>query len=189
VPKPSPQEFSLLLQAWSQGNKSALDRLIPMVYDELHRLAHHYLAMEKAGHSLQTSALVNEAYIRLVDASRMHWRDRAHFFGIAAKLMRQILVDFARKRSYQKRASGTQELSLDDPLAVGAASEENILRLDEATKALAEFDARKAKVVELRFFGGLNVEETAEVLNVARITVIRDWKMAKLWLLRELRRG
>ncbi len=186
---PSPQEFSLLLQAWSGGDESALDRLMPMVYDELHRLAHHYMLREEAGHTLQTTALVNEAYLRLVDANRVQWRDRVHFFAIAAKLMRQILVDFARKRSCQKRGGRVREVSLGKAALMGPDGSVDLIRLNDALTSLSELDPRKAKVVELRFFGGLSLEETAEVLEVTRMTVSRDWKMAKLWLLKELRRG
>ena len=185
-----PQELSSLLRAWSNGDGSALDKLIPLVSDELHRLAHRYMARERAGHNtLQTTALVNEAYLRLIDADQVHWQDRAHFFAIAAKLMRRILVDFARTRGYQKRGGNVRKVTLDEALVVSPEPDEELVRLDDALNALAEFDARKARVVELRYFGGLSVEETAEVLKVASITVMRDWNMAKLWLLKELRRG
>jgi RNA polymerase sigma factor (TIGR02999 family) len=144
---------------------------------------------ERASHTLQTTALVNEAYIRLVDAQTVEWRDRAHFFGIAAKLMRRILVDFARSRGYQKRGGKQRKVALDESALISPEPEEDLVRLDDALESLAEFDARKAQVVELRYFGGLSVEETAEVLKVSQITVIRDWNMAKLWLLRELKQG
>ncbi len=185
-----PQELSSLLRAWSGGDESAFDKLMPLVYDELHRLAHRYMARERAGHNtLQTTALVNEAYLRLIDADQVQWQDRVHFFAIAAKLMRRILVDFARTRGYQKRGGNVQKLTLDETLVPSPKPDEQLVRMDDALNALAEFDARKARVVELRFFGGLSVEETAEVLKVAPITVIRDWNMAKLWLLKELQRG
>jgi RNA polymerase sigma factor (TIGR02999 family) len=144
---------------------------------------------ERTGHTLQTTALVNEAYIRLVDAQTVEWRDRAHFFGIAAKLMRRILVDFARSRGYQKRGGQHKMVALDESALISPEPEEDLVRLDDALNALAEFDARKAQVVELRYFGGLSVEETAEALKISGITVIRDWNMAKLWLLRELKRS
>jgi RNA polymerase sigma factor (TIGR02999 family) len=186
--KPSPhQEFTALLRAWSRGDGAALDKLIPLVHEELRRLAHSYMRRERAGHTLQTTALVNEAYLRLVDTNLVQWRDRAHFFGIAARLMRQILVDFARSRGYQKRGGGLRQVSLDEALLVSPEPDEDFVRLDDALNALAEFDARKARVVELRYFGGLSVEETAEVLEVSGITVIRDWNIAKLWLLKELK--
>ncbi len=181
-----PQELSSLLRAWSGGDQAALDKLIPMVYDELHRLAHRYMARERAGHTLQTTALVNEAYLRLLDADQIHWKDRAHFFAISAKLMRRILVDFARTRSYQKRGGNVTKVTFDETCVIGCSTNEDLVKLDDALKALAEFDQRKANVVELRFFGGLSVEETAQLLKVAPITVMRDWNMAKLWLLREL---
>jgi RNA polymerase sigma factor (TIGR02999 family) len=182
-----PHEFSVLLRAWSGGDESALDKLIPLVHGELHRLAHAYMRRERAGHTLQTTGLVNEAYVRLVDARLLHWQDRAHFFGIAAKLMRRILVDYARSRGYGKRGGGATKVSLDEALLVSPEPEDDLVRLDEALKRLQEFDPRKARVVELRYFGGLSVEETAEVLKVSVITVKRDWKMARLWLLKELK--
>jgi RNA polymerase sigma factor (TIGR02999 family) len=171
-----PEELSSLLRAWSDGDESALDRLMPLVYDELHRLAHRYMARERAGHNtLQTTALVNEAYLRLIDAAKVRWQDRAHFFAIAAKLMRRILVDFARERGYQKRGGDVRKVALDEALVVSPEPDRDLVRLDDALNALAEFDPRKAKVVELRYFGGLSVDETAEVLKIAGITVIRDW--------------
>ncbi len=181
-----PKELSSLLRAWSGGDQAALDKLIPLVYDELHRLAHRYMARERAGHTLQTTALVNEAYLRLLDADQIRWKDRAHFFAISAKLMRRILVDFARTRSYQKRGGNVTKVTLDETCVIVCSTNEDLVKLDDALNALAEFDQRKANVVELRFFGGLSVEETAELLKVAPITVMRDWNMAKLWLLREL---
>jgi len=183
----SPLELSTLLRAWSSGDESALDRLVPLVYDELHRLAHRYMARERAGHTLQTTALLNEAYLRLIDADNVQWKDRAHFFAIAAKLMRRILVDFARTRGYQKRGGNLQRVSFDEALVIAHVPSEDLVKLDDALKALAEIDPRKAQVVELRYFGGLSVEETAEVLKVASITVIRDWNMAKLWLFKEMK--
>ena len=184
-----PQELSSLLRAWSNGDESALNELMPLVYDELHRLAHRYMARERAGHNtLQTTALVNEAYLRLIDADQVEWQDREHFFAIAAKLMRRILVDFARSRGYQKRGGNARKVTLDEALVVSPEPDQGLVKLDDALNALAEFDPRKARVVELRYFGGLTVEETARVLKIAVITVIRDWNMAKLWLLNELKR-
>jgi RNA polymerase sigma factor (TIGR02999 family) len=188
VRRSPPQELSSLLRAWSSGDESALDKLMPLVYEELHRLAHRYMARERAGHNtLQTTALVNEAYLRLIDADQVRWQDRAHFFAIAAKLMRRILVDFARTRGYQKRGGKAHKVTLDEGLIVSPEPDRNLIKLDDALIALAEFDPRKVRVVELRYFGGLSVEETAEVMKLAPITVIRDWNMAKLWLLKELK--
>ena len=183
-----PQELSTLLRAWSSGDESALEKLMPLVYAELHRLAHRYMVRERAGHNtLQTTALVHEAYFKLIDAGRIHFQDRGHFFAIASKLMRRILVDFARTRGYQKRGGDVHKVALDEALVVSPEPDRDLVKLDEALNALAEFDPRKAKVVELRYFGGLSVEETAEALGIAGITVIRDWNMAKLWLLKELK--
>ncbi len=178
-----------MLRAWSNGDESALDKLMPLVNDELHRLARRYMARERRGHNtLQTTALVNEAYLRLIDAHEVEWQDRVHFFAIAAKLMRRILVDFARTRRYQKRGGDVRKVTLDEALAVSLEADQDLVGLNDALNALAKFDARKARVVELRYFGGLSVEETAAVLKVAPITVMRDWNMAKLWLLKELKR-
>jgi len=182
---PSRENVTQLLRAWSDGHQEALEKLMPLVYDELRRLARHYMRRERPGHILQTSALVNEAYLRLVDASQVNWQNRAHFFAISAELMRRILVDFARAQQSQKRGGGTPAVSLDEELDV---SEQrlDLAALDDALKALAVLDPRKSRLVELRFFGGLSVEETAEVLQVSPETVKRDWKLAKVWLLREL---
>jgi RNA polymerase sigma factor (TIGR02999 family) len=185
----SPQEVSLLLHAWRGGDKAALDKLMPLVYNELHRLAHHYMVRERAGRTLQTTALVNEAYLRLVDLKRIDWQDRAHFFAIAASFMRRDLVDFARSRGYQKRGGDALKVSLDEALFVSPEQGADLVKLDEALSALADFDERKAKVVELRFFGGMTEDETAEVLHVSRETVKRDWRLAKVWLLCELTDG
>ncbi len=185
----SPQEVSLLLRAWRGGDESALEKLVPLVYDELRRLAHRYMLRERSGHTLQTTALVNEAYLRLVDLKHIEWQDRAHFYAISAKFMRRILVDFARSHGYQKRGGDAKKVSLDESLLVSPGPGEELIRIDEALSALAEFDARKAKVVELRFFGGMTEEETAEVLHVSRETVKRDWRLAKNWLLCELTDG
>jgi len=184
-----PQEVTQLLHAWRRGDGTALDRLIPIVYDELRRLAHCYMARERARNTLQTTALIHEAYLRLVDARQVDWKNRVHFFAISANVMRRILVDFARTRGYQKRGGKVRKISLDEGLLVSPEPHEDLVGLNDALNALAEFDARKARVVELRYFGGLSVEETAEVLKVSGITVIRDWNMAKLWLLKELKQG
>jgi RNA polymerase sigma factor (TIGR02999 family) len=184
---PSPHITELLL-AWNKGDDQALDRLMPLVHDELHRLAHHYIAGERPGHPLQTTALVNEAYLRLIDSSRVRWHNRAHFFAVSAQLMRRILVDMARARQKLKRGGGAIQVALDEAAVLAHEPSADLVALDEALNTLAAFDERKSKVVELRFFGGLSVEETAEVLKVSAVTVMRDWGLAKAWLLRELER-
>ena len=178
-------EVTQLLRAWSDGQQEALQRLMPLVYEELHRLARHYMSRERSGHILQTTALVNEAFLRLVDARKVNWQNRAHFFAISASLMRRILVDFARTYQSQKRGAGVRPVSLDEGLDV---TEErlDLAFLDDALKTLAALDPRKSRVVELRFFGGLSMEEVAEVLQVSPETAKRDWKLAKAWLLREM---
>jgi len=181
-------EITQLLLAWNEGDDQALDRLMPLVHDELHLLAHRYMAGERTGHPLQTTALVNEAYLRLIDSSRVRWQNRAHFFAVSAQLMRRILVDAARSRRKLKRGGDAIHVSLDEALSVSNEPAAAVIALDEALTALAAFDVRKSKVVELRFFGGLSVDETAEVLNVSVMTVMRDWSFAKAWLLRELER-
>ena len=181
---PRCEDVSDLLSAWSDGDEQALDRLTPIVYDELRRLARYYMSTERAGHSLQTTALVNEAYLRLTDCKRMRWENRSHFFGVSAQLMRRILVDHARRHNL-KRGAGVQHVSLEEGAVVGD-RDDDLVALDESLHALARFDSRKARVVELRFFGGLSVEETAEVLKISPITVMRDWNTAKAWLYREL---
>lgn len=186
---PSPQEVTQLLLAWSQGQSSALDRLIPLVYDELKRLAHRYIAGERPDHSLQTTALVNEAYMRLIDCRRVRWQNRAHFFAVSAQLMRRILVDIARSRGYLKRGAGVRRLSLEKSPDLFKQADPDLVALDDALNALAAIDPRKSRVIELRFFGGLTAEETAEVLKVSPDTVLRDWKLARIWLHRELSRG
>jgi RNA polymerase sigma-70 factor, ECF subfamily len=186
---PSAHEVTGLLQAWSAGDEEALQKLMPLVYEELHRAARRYMARERSGHTLQTTALINEVYLRLVDVRRMSWQNRAHFLGICAQLMRCILIDFARSRRYQKRGGGVPQVTLDEELFVSAQPHTDLMALDDALKGLAVVDERKSRVVELRFFGGLSVKETAEVLKVSSDTVMRDWKMAKVWLLRELERG
>src|SRR6202167_711563 len=178
-------DISTLLRAWSDGDQSALEQLTPVVYDELHRLARRYTKGERSGHSLQTTALVNEAYIRLVDYERMQWQNRAHFFAVSAQLMRRILVEHARRHNL-KRGGHVPHVSLEDTAIVGEERDADLVSLDDAMNTLAQFDARKAQVVEMRFFGGLSVEETAEVLKVSSVTVMRDWSTAKAWLYREL---
>jgi RNA polymerase sigma factor (TIGR02999 family) len=189
MPTLSPQEVTLLLQAWSQGEESALQKLVPLVYEELRRLAHRYMGWEHPGHVLETSALVNEAYLRLTDSKQQHWQNRAHFFAISAQLMRQILVDFARSRHRQKRGGGVQPVSLDEALVLTDEREPDLVALDDALKALGVVDKQKSQVVELRFFGGLSVEETAEVLKVSPDKVMRDWSLARSWLYREMNEG
>jgi RNA polymerase sigma factor (TIGR02999 family) len=185
----SPQEITQLLVAWSQGDEAALEKLTPLVYQELHRLAHRYLGRERTGHTLQTTALVHEAYLRLLDRQQLEWQNRAHFFAISAQLMRRILVDFARARRYRKRGGDAQQITFDEAAVVAPERSADFIALDDALNSLAKLDQRQAQVVELRFFGGLTIEETAEVLKVAPITVRRDWSLAQTWLLRELRRG
>jgi RNA polymerase sigma factor (TIGR02999 family) len=182
-------EVTQLLKAWTAGDQKALEKLTPLVYEQLHRVAQHYMAGQRPGHTLQTTALVNEVYLRLVDCGQVNWQDRAHFLAVSAQLMRRILIDFARSRGYQKRGGGLPHLSLEEAPSVCNEPDANIIALDDALKALAEVDARKSRVVELRFFGGLSVEETAEVLGVSAETVGRDWKLAKMWLLHELSGG
>jgi RNA polymerase sigma-70 factor, ECF subfamily len=179
-------EVTKLLRAWSDGDAAALDRLIPLVYAELHRRARRYMRRERVGHTLQTTALVHEAYLKLIDAQGVRWQDRGHFFAIAARVMRRVLVDFARERGFQKRGGAARRVSFDETLALGEAPDTDVVALDEALGALAEIDSRKARVVELRFFGGLSIEETAEALEVSPETVRRDWRLAKSWLLRRL---
>jgi len=183
---PSTHDVTHLLKAWSTGDEQALQKLAPLVYDQLHRIAQRCMAGERSGHMLQTTALINEAYLQLVDCQKIDWKDRAHFFAVSAQLMRRILVDFARSRGYQKRGGGMPHLSLDEAPPVSNEPDANLVALDDALNALAAVDGRKSKVVELRFFGGLSIGETAEVLRVSVETVVRDWRLAKVWLLREL---
>lgn len=184
----NPSEVTRLLVAWGQGKEEALQKLIPLVYGELHRMAHHYMAGERPDHTLQTTALINEVYLRLVDSSRVRWQNRAHFFAVCAQLMRRILVDFARSRRSVKRGGRAQVIQLDEALTLSKGLDRDVVELDEALNALASIDRRKSQVVELRFFGGLSVEDTAKVLKVSPETVLRDWRFAKAWLLRELSR-
>ena len=182
---PSPQVTQLLV-AWGKGDELARDQLMALVYEELHRLAHRYMKRESPGHTLQTSALVNEAFVRLVDFKNVRWQNRAHFFGISAQMMRRILVDYARTRNYAKRGGGAQQISLDEGSTVSQGRSAEVVHVHEALEQLAEFDPRKSQIVELRFFGGLSIEETAEVLGVSPGTVMRDWTLAKAWLRREI---
>lgn len=184
--RPSPSEVSQLLRAWNEGDESALQKLMPIVYDELHRMARQYMARESPGHTLQTTALVNEAYLRLVDAAHTSFQNRIHFFAVCAQAMRRILADWARSRQALKRGGVIQPLPLDEALDAGDVPGVDFAALDEALNALAKVDPRKSQVVELHFFGGLNLEETAEVMKVSSDTVQRDWKMAKSWLRCEL---
>jgi RNA polymerase sigma-70 factor, ECF subfamily len=181
-------EITMLLRAWSEGDQSALERLAPIVYDELHRLAGRYMKRERPGHSLQTTALVDEAYMRLVDYKRMEWQNRAHFFAVSAQVIRRILVEHARRHNL-KRGGGIQHVSLEETAVVGDSRSADLVALDDAMKRLARLDPRKEQVIEMRFFGGLSVEETAEVLKVSPVTVMRDWSTAKAWLYRELTSG
>ena len=185
---PAGHEVTRLLKAWSGGDEEALEKLTPLVYRQLHHIAKHYMAGERSGHPLQATALVNEAYLRLVDCGQVNWQDRAHFFAVSANLMRRILIDFARARDYLKRGGAVVHVALDEAPSLCNEPDVNLVALDDALKALAAVDERKSKVVELRFFGGLSVQETAEVLRISSDTVLRDWQFAKLWLLRELNR-
>ena len=185
---PSSQNITRLLLDWRNGDQSALDRLMPLVYEELRRMANHYMRNERRGHTLQSSALVNEAYLRLVDHENIEWQNRAHFFGVAAQSMRRILVDHARTRNYQKRGGGAQQVSLDEAMTLAGERAAELITLDDALRELAKMDERKSRVVELRYFGGLSVEETAEALGVSIPTVTRDWNTAKAWLMREISR-
>jgi RNA polymerase sigma factor (TIGR02999 family) len=185
MPFESP-DVTQLLKDWSGGDEAAADRLMPLVHEELRRLAHQYMRREKPGHTLQTSALVNEAYVRLVDQSKIQWESRAHFFGIAARLMRQILVDQARRKNFAKRGGGAIRVSLDSANALAQEQSANVMALDEALKTLEQTDLRKSQIVELRFFGGMSIEETAEALNVSPGTVMREWTFARAWLRNEM---
>jgi RNA polymerase sigma factor (TIGR02999 family) len=184
-----PQEITRLLLAWNGGDETALDKLVPFVYQELRRLARRQMRRERPGHTLQPTALVNEAFLRLVDLQGVQWQNRAHFFALCARLMRRILVDLARSRRYAKRGGEAQAVSLDPALLASPAHSTDLVALDDAVNALSKVDDRKGQVVELRFFGGLTVEESAEVLKVSPETVRRDWRLAKVWLLREMSRG
>jgi len=182
----SSSEITGLLLAWNNGEAAALDKLAPLVEHELRRLARSYMRRERAGHTLQTTALINEAYVRLIDARKVRWQNRAHFYGLAARVMRRILVDFSRERGYQKRGAGAFQVTLDEAFAVTVPRDPDLLALDEALTELAHVDERKAQVVEMRFFGGLTEREVAIALNVSPETARRDWRLAKSWLLRRL---
>ena len=186
--QPAAHEITGLLMAWGDGDESALERLIPLVYAELRQLAHRYMSRERPGHTLQTTALVNEAYLRLVNWKEVQWQNRAHFFAVSAQMMRRILVDFARDRQYLKRGGGALRVSLGEATALAECRGSDLVALDEALTALTEMDRRKGQVVEMRFFGGLSVKEVAEVMKVSEETVMRDWRLAKVWLFRELGR-
>jgi len=179
-------DVTQLLVAWGNGDENARDQLMPLVYTELHRLAHRHIKKERPGHTLQTSALVNEAFVRLVDQRGVNWQSRGHFFGIAAQMMRRILVDYARSRGYAKRGGNAQRVSLNEEMLITRQRSADVISVDEALTALATIDERKSRVVELKFFGGLSIEETAEVLGVSPGTVMRDWTLAKAWLRRAM---
>jgi RNA polymerase sigma-70 factor, ECF subfamily len=185
-PSASPHRVTQLLQQWSHGDDSALTELTPLVYEELHRIAHHFMEGQRPNHTLQTTALVNEAYLRLADQSNPNWQSRAHFFAVAARAMRQILVSYARSDRAQKRGGGGARIKLDESAILSPEQSKEIVDLHEAIERLGTLDSRKAQVVELKFFGGLNYDEIAEVLKIARITVRRDWEFARLWLYTEL---
>jgi len=184
----SPHEVTQLLTDWANGSPAACDELMPLVYEELRRLAHRHMRGERPGHTLQTSALVHEAFMRLVDQKNVHWESRAHFFAIAAQMMRRILVDYARNRGSAKRGGSARQISFDETIVSEGRSAE-VVALDDALRGLASLDQRKSQIVELRFFGGLSIEETAEVLGVSPGTVMRDWTLAKAWLRREITSG
>jgi len=188
MPEPSSQshEITKLLHAWGSGDAAALDRLMPLVYADLHSTARRYMAQERPGHTIQSTALIHEVYVRLVDSQAAGWQDRAHFFAICSRMMRQILTDFARSRLSLKRGGGTIRVAMEDSLPTVGESPTNLVALDDALIGLERVDARKSQVVELRFFGGLSVQETAEVLKTSEETVKRDWSLAKLWLLRQM---
>lgn len=185
----SSQDITRLLLDWRDGDQAALEQLAPLVYDELRRLAHRRLRHERPGHTLQTTALVNEAYLRLIDQREVSWQNRAHFFAVAARLMRRILVDYARSRHYAKRAGEERKVALEEAAEVSDERGAELIAIDEALESLAAFDERKSQVVELRFFGGLTIDETAEVLQVSHATIEREWTTARAWLYRELSKG
>ena len=181
-PPPKPHEITELLEQWSGGNQAALDKLYPLVYEELRRLARSYMRREPKGHTLQTTALINEAYVRLVDQHQVHWQNRSHFFAISAQIMRRILVDHARRRLHAKRGGGARKISLDEVMIVAKERSEEVLMLDEALANLARVDPRRSQVVELRYFAGLNNTQIASVLKISENTVMRDWNLARAWL-------
>jgi RNA polymerase sigma-70 factor, ECF subfamily len=185
-PPPTPHETTGLLEQWSGGNQAALDRLYPLVYEELRRIARSYMKREPKGHTLQTTALINEAYVRLVDQHSVHWQNRSHFFAISAQIMRRILVDHARRYLHAKRGGGARKISLDEGMIVAKERSEEVLMLDEALTSLARMDPRRSQVVELRYFAGLNNKEIATVLKISENTVMRDWNLARAWLYQQL---
>src|SRR5437879_8853527 len=185
----STHEVTQLLIAWSSGDKAALDKLMPLIHEELRRLAHHYMSRERAGHTLQTTALVNEAYVRLVNRKEVHWQNRAHFFAIAAQLMRSILVDHARSHAYAKRGGGAHKIALDDAMVVSQKRAAEVVAIDDALKRVNEIDSQQSQIVEMKFCGGLTIEETAEVLGLSPATIKREWSSAKAWLYHELSRN
>ncbi|MBA3514997.1 MAG: sigma-70 family RNA polymerase sigma factor [Pyrinomonadaceae bacterium] len=187
--KPAREEVSQLLRDWSNGDQAALDKVMPVVYQELRRLAHHYMRKERVGHTLQTTALVNEAYMRLAQYKKMRWQSRTHFFAVSAQVMRRVLVEHARSRNFAKRGGGAQKISLDETAVVSAGRSAEVIAVDDALTDLESWDPRKGKIVELRFFGGLSIEETAEVLKVSPTTVQREWRSAKAWLYRAISEG
>jgi len=186
--KPSSEEITQMLLDWSHGDRTALDKLMPVVYDELRRLAHRYMRRERPDHTLQTTALVNEVYLRLIDQQHVNWKNRAHFFAICAKLMRRILVDYARSRQYAKREGEVRKVSLEEAAVVSKERAADLIAVDEALMSLEALDSRKSQIVELRFFGGLTIEETAEVLHASHATIEREWSTARAWLYREISR-
>jgi RNA polymerase sigma factor (TIGR02999 family) len=186
MPTPPIDEVTVLLVDWSNGDKSALEKLIPLVYDELRRIARHYMRRERSDHTLQSAALVNEAYLKLIDCSRVGWQNRAHFFAVAAQLMRRILIDHARARNYGKRGGGAHKVSLDEAAVLSNERAAELIAIDTALTNLEALDPRKSRIVELRFFGGLNLEETAEVMGISSPTVQREWRKARAWLYQEV---
>ena len=189
MPNPSTTEVTQLLLAWGDGDEAAFERLVPMVHAELRRIARRQMGHERHDHTLQATALVNEAYLKLIDIEKVKWQDRAHFFAMSSRIMRRVLIDFARARGYQKRGAGARRVTLDEGRVGAAVRGADVLALDEALESLAKIDPRKSQVVEMRCFGGLSIEETAEALGVSVRTVKRDWTMAKLWLQRELKKN
>jgi len=188
MPDPSTAQVTQLLLAWGDGDKAAFERLVPMVQAELRRIARRHMGHERGEHTLQATALVNEAYLKLIDIDKVKWQDRAHFFAMSSRLMRRVLIDFARARGYQKRGAGAHKVTLDEGRVASTGRGADVIALNEALEALAKIDARKSQVVEMRYFGGLSIEETAETLGISVRTVKRDWTMAKLWLARELKK-
>lgn len=189
MPRPASQEVTKLLLAWRKGNQEALDQLLPIVYEELRRQARRYMRGERKNHSLQTTALINETYLRLVDCSKISWKNRVHFFAVTARMMRRILVDHARSLRYGKRGGGLKKITLNQSQIPSIGRDPDLVVLDDALKALASVDDRRSRIVELRFFGGLSIEETAEVLGVCADTVVRDWRLARTWLAHEMKRS